>query len=115
MLAGGAGIRLWLKSPWAPASRSDSNEVIGTDFQPNRPPARAPRHKRAERVRARRGAALNRLGREEREVLRARDGLRATRDGELAVDVFQVRLHGLRRDPQSASDLLVRLTLGHEL
>ena len=58
---------------------------------------------------------LNRLRREEREVLRARDGLRATRDGELAVDVFQVRLHGLRRDPQSPSDLLVRLTLGHEL
>ena len=55
------------------------------------------------------------LGCEEREVLRARDGLRAALDGELAVDVFQVRLHGLRRDAQGLSDLLVRLTLGHQL
>lgn len=77
-----------------------------------------PNHGRTKRVRARRGAAraaLNRLGREEREVLRARDGLRATLHGELAVDVFQVRLHSLRRDAQGPSDLLVRLTLGHQL
>jgi hypothetical protein len=39
-----------------------------------------------------------RLGREEREILRACDGLRATLDGKLVVDVVQVRLYGLRRD-----------------
>src|SRR5262245_32223355 len=52
---------------------------------------------------------------EEREVLRAGDGLRATHDGKLAVDVFQVRLHGLRRDDQGPSDLLIGPTLGHQL
>src|SRR5260221_6436316 len=101
----------------APAPKPAASTVTTTAA-----PGATPRRSMTSRASGARWAARvshsetpHRLGREERKVLRACYGFRTTLNGELSVDVLQVRLHGLRRDAQGPSDLLVRLTLVHQL